>query len=168
MCKAPGCPGGFWCPSGFDQPTMAPCASDLFPQAALDAMVAESGTPRHDDGHTDCYYAGLLLAALPHLITGEMVERGLSAARVHWTAADEDDVYAILVAALAMNMGQKDKPIRMPAQVLTALKVATDAHPDQRVMQVIVNALGTDPFNVEDCDAIGKLYDYAASGEGER
>jgi len=51
------------------------CAADLFPRAALDAMVAESGAPTHDDGHTHCYYAGLLLAALPHLITDDMVER---------------------------------------------------------------------------------------------
>lgn len=43
---------------------MKPCASERFPQAALNAMIRESGAPQHDDGHTDCYYAGLLLAAL--------------------------------------------------------------------------------------------------------
>lgn len=54
------------------------------------------------------------------------------------------------------------EPIRMPGQVLIALKAACDAHPSQRVAQVVVNALGTDPFYVEDGDAIGKLYDYVA------
>lgn len=50
------------------------CASERVPRAAIDAMVRESGAPRHDDGHTDCYYAGLLLAALPHLATDGIAE----------------------------------------------------------------------------------------------
>jgi hypothetical protein len=53
------------------------CISDRFPRAALDAMVHAARSPSHDDGHTDCYYAGLLAAALPHLVTDEMVERAL-------------------------------------------------------------------------------------------
>lgn len=56
---------------------MRPCISDLFPQAAITAMVHESGAPRYDDGHTDCYYAGLLLAALPHL-TPEVIAEAVA------------------------------------------------------------------------------------------
>lgn len=50
---------------------------------------------------------------------------------------------------------------RSPDFVLAALSAAVIAHPDQRVMQVVVNALGTDPFYVEDQDAALKLKDYA-------
>lgn len=57
------------------------------------------------------------------------------------------------------------EPIRRPDAVLSALKAACDAHPDQRVMQVIVNALGTDPFYVEDCDAALTLSDYQQAGD---
>jgi hypothetical protein len=54
------------------------------------------------------------------------------------------------------------EPVRDPAGAITALWEACRKHPDQRVTQVIVNALGTDPFYVEDPDAITKLYEYAA------
>jgi hypothetical protein len=43
------------------------CAADLVPQAAIDAAVLAASKPVHDDGHTDCFYAGILLAAWPHL-----------------------------------------------------------------------------------------------------
>lgn len=43
------------------------CAVHDFPQVAIDAMVAAAAKPAHDDGHTDCYYAGLLVAAWPHV-----------------------------------------------------------------------------------------------------
>jgi hypothetical protein len=52
--------------------------------------------------------------------------------------------------------------VRRPDVVLLALRAACARHPEQRVMQVIVNALGTDPFYVEDTDAAHKLADYAA------
>lgn len=51
---------------------------------------------------------------------------------------------------------------RSPSAVLAALKAACEAHPDQRVMQVIVNALGPDPFYVEDAQAIQRLNDFTA------
>lgn len=56
------------------------------------------------------------------------------------------------------------EPVRCPSAVMTALGVACRAHPDQRVMQVIVNALGVDPFYVEDMDAHNALLAYAARG----
>jgi hypothetical protein len=43
------------------------CVAALVPQAAIDAAVLAASKPIHDDGHTDCYYAGILLAAWPHL-----------------------------------------------------------------------------------------------------
>lgn len=43
------------------------CVSALVPQAAIDAAVLAGSKPVHDDGHTDCFYAGILLAAWPHL-----------------------------------------------------------------------------------------------------
>jgi hypothetical protein len=43
------------------------CAAELVPQAAIDAAVLAASKPVHDDGHTDCFYAGILLAAWPHL-----------------------------------------------------------------------------------------------------
>lgn len=48
--------------------------------------------------------------------------------------------------------------------VADALVAACDAHPEQRVMQVLVNALGVDPFYVPDDEAARKLYAYAAKG----
>jgi hypothetical protein len=56
---------------------------------------------------------------------------------------------------------KRDTPNREPESVLFALRAACDAHPDQRVAQVIVNALGTDPFYIEDRDAAQRLADYA-------
>ncbi len=54
------------------------------------------------------------------------------------------------------------QPIREPKAVLGALRAACAAYPDQRVMQVIVNALaGADPFYVEDDVAVDALLDYA-------
>lgn len=47
-------------------------------------------------------------------------------------------------------------------EVIRALKTACAAHPEQRVTQVLVNALGSDPFYVEDPEAARKLYEYAA------
>lgn len=52
-------------------------------------------------------------------------------------------------------------PIRKPIEVIQAISLAASAYPDQRVMQVIVNACGNDPFYVEDEDAIKKLREYA-------
>lgn len=54
------------------------------------------------------------------------------------------------------------EPVRSPTRVIRALEVACAAHPSQRVMQVIVNALGEDPFYAEDEDAESMLYEYAA------
>jgi hypothetical protein len=93
------------------------CAADRFPQAALDAMVRMSARPVHDDGHTDCYYAGLLIAALPHLVTDEMVERG--AAAIHsghgctCRLGAKGDARAVLVAALA-PCGDSTNPTSTP------------------------------------------------------
>lgn len=53
------------------------------------------------------------------------------------------------------------EPIRDPAKVLAALAAASASHPNQRVMQVIVNALGEDPFYIEDMKAAERLYEYA-------
>jgi hypothetical protein len=51
---------------------MDTCANDSLdpwvPAPAVDAMADAGANPVFDDGHTDCYYAGLLRAALPHLI----------------------------------------------------------------------------------------------------
>lgn len=53
------------------------------------------------------------------------------------------------------------EPVRNPRGVLAALQGACERWPDQRVMQVVVNALGNDPFYVEDEEAIEKLVEYA-------
>lgn len=53
------------------------------------------------------------------------------------------------------------KPVRAPIPVLSALSAACRAYPDQRVAQVIVNALGTDPFHVDDITAADLLSKYA-------
>jgi hypothetical protein len=53
-------------------------------------------------------------------------------------------------------------PPREPKSVLIALEAACRAHPSQRVAQVVVNALGADPFYVEDDEAASELYKYAA------
>lgn len=60
------------------------------------------------------------------------------------------------------------EPIRNPASVLAALKGACEAHPDQRVMQVVVNALGEDPFYVEDAEAVEALVAYAMAPNSPR
>ena len=44
--------------------------------------------------------------------------------------------------------------------VVRALEAACMAHPTQRVGQVIVNALGTDPFYLDNDEAHAKLADY--------
>jgi hypothetical protein len=59
---------------------------------------------------------------------------------------------------------ENSQPHRDPNAVLLALKAACLAHPDQRVTQVIVNALGEDPFYVENEKAAAKLADYAMFG----
>jgi hypothetical protein len=46
-------------------------------------------------------------------------------------------------------------------QVALALRAACRAHPDQRVMQVLVNACGVDPFYLEDDEARARLHAYA-------
>lgn len=61
-------------------------------------------------------------------------------------------------------MTQCNEPIRNPGAALSALRAACMTHPDQRMGQVIVNALGADPFYVEDDDAEAKLYAYAQAG----
>ena len=53
------------------------------------------------------------------------------------------------------------KPVRILGEVMRALSAASCAHPDQRVMQVIVNACGTDPFYLEDEEATRLLFDYS-------
>lgn len=68
--------------------------------------------------------------------------------------------------AATSREGPMPEPVRMPAEVISALMAACSRHPSQRVMQVIVNALGIDPFYVEDEDAIRKLYEYANGGPG--
>ncbi|PTL55736.1 hypothetical protein [Paraconexibacter algicola] len=40
------------------------CKADRFPPQVIDAMVRYAAEPVDDDGHTDCYYAGMLDAAL--------------------------------------------------------------------------------------------------------
>ena len=51
---------------------METCANDSLdpwiPADAVEAMALAAATPVHDDGHTDCYYAGLLRAAIPALL----------------------------------------------------------------------------------------------------
>jgi hypothetical protein len=37
---------------------------DLLGDKAIDAMILAAANPVHDDGHTDTYYRGLMLAAL--------------------------------------------------------------------------------------------------------
>lgn len=46
--------------------------------------------------------------------------------------------------------------------VIRALEVACQAHPSQRVGQVIVNALGEDPFYLDNDEALERLNAYAA------
>jgi hypothetical protein len=53
------------------------------------------------------------------------------------------------------------EPKRAPGAVIAALHIACAAHPDQRVMQVIVNATIPDPFYIEDDEAAALLLDYA-------
>lgn len=53
------------------------------------------------------------------------------------------------------------EPVRYPEGVLRALMAACASHPDQRVMQVIVNALGPDPYYIEDSEALVLLTKYA-------
>lgn len=56
------------------------------------------------------------------------------------------------------------EPVRKPVAVLDGLKAALKAHPDQRVMQVIVNAISNgDLFYIDDEDAAMALYGYAKS-----
>lgn len=54
---------------------------------------------------------------------------------------------------------------RNSAAVLKALEIACMAHPTQRVLQVLTNALDLDiddPFYMEDSEAEARLYAYAA------
>lgn len=55
-------------------------------------------------------------------------------------------------------------PDRNPDAVIDALRAACAMHPTQRVMQVIVNAIGVDPFYVEDDHAAKRLNAYAEEG----
>lgn len=56
-------------------------------------------------------------------------------------------------------------PVRNPEGVLQALAAACKAHPDQRVTQVIVNAVHRDdPFYIEDDVCTAALWAYAATG----
>lgn len=57
-------------------------------------------------------------------------------------------------------------PVRNPGGVIASLAEACVTYPDQRVMQVIVNALGTDPFYVEDDEAIKALMAYSEKKNG--
>lgn len=50
---------------------------------------------------------------------------------------------------------------KRPHAVTAALLGACAAHPQQRVAQVLVNALGTDPFYMNDDEVIRKLNEYA-------
>lgn len=49
------------------KPDHSRCVADRVPQGAIDAAVRAAANPTHDDGHADCFYAGILLAAWPHL-----------------------------------------------------------------------------------------------------
>lgn len=60
---------------------------------------------------------------------------------------------------------RSSKPVRAPTRVVNALQLACEAYPNQRVTQIIVNALGADPFYVEDLEAAAALNAYAR-GEG--
>jgi hypothetical protein len=53
------------------------------------------------------------------------------------------------------------------SETIMALVSACSKHPEQRVMQVIVNALGSDPFYIENADAEAKLIAYAAIASGQ-
>lgn len=83
------------------------CIADRFPRAAIDAMMQEAARPVHDDGHTDCYYAGLLAAALPHLVTEETVEDAL-AAYFEWTYRPDSDAPQAMRAALAAALSTEE------------------------------------------------------------
>jgi hypothetical protein len=82
------------------------------------------------------------------------------------------DARALLAEALSAVRDETEGEVmarfRNPALVLVALQQAVEAYPDQRVMQVIVNALGEDPFYVEDTDAAAALYSYATRVEADR
>lgn len=51
-----------------------------------------------------------------------------------------------------------------PSAFVAALRAAQTAHPSMRTCQILVNALGIDPFYVEDGEAVAKLYAYAQKG----
>jgi hypothetical protein len=51
---------------------------------------------------------------------------------------------------------------------LAALNAAMAAHPQQRAAQVIVNALGTDPFYLDDYEATQKLWKYVHLAQGKQ
>ena len=56
-----------------------------------------------------------------------------------------------------MSYPQRSKP----AGFDSALRAAQLNHPEQRTCQILVNALGEDPFYMEDAQAIVLLYAYA-------
>lgn len=47
------------------------CAADRVPRRVIDAISREHNSSTHDDGHTDCFYAGLFLAAFDALLDDE-------------------------------------------------------------------------------------------------
>lgn len=48
-----------------------------------------------------------------------------------------------------------------PADFAEALAVCQYVYASQRTCQILVNALGADPFSIEDDEAVTLLYDYA-------
>lgn len=52
----------------------------------------------------------------------------------------------------------------MTKEFTLALEAACQRHPEQRICQVLVNALGEDPFYLDDNEAIKKLYAYSKQG----
>jgi hypothetical protein len=53
-------------------------------------------------------------------------------------------------------MEQRSKPDAFAE----ALRVAQELHPTLRTCQILVNSLGTDPFYLEDDEAISRIYAY--------
>jgi hypothetical protein len=52
------------------------CAAAGVHRRAVDAMVLAASNLEHDDGHTDCHYAGLLTAALDVILAdGDAIGR---------------------------------------------------------------------------------------------
>lgn len=54
-----------------DHRTSEPCAADRVPRRVIDAIAREHARPTYDDGHTDCFFAGLFLVAFEALLNDD-------------------------------------------------------------------------------------------------